>query len=83
MEAKFSTFEIEHAQRNESRYADALATLGSQITFEGEEMDVAICNKIEPIIESLRKEFEELSPDQEDWRVLIKANSYLLLLRQT
>uniref|UniRef100_A0A2N9HPH6 Integrase catalytic domain-containing protein n=1 Tax=Fagus sylvatica TaxID=28930 RepID=A0A2N9HPH6_FAGSY len=34
LEAKFSTFEIEHAQRNENRYADALATLGSQITFE-------------------------------------------------
>jgi ribonuclease HI len=29
LEAKFSTFEIEHAQRNENRYADALATLGS------------------------------------------------------
>uniref|UniRef100_A0A2N9FFM0 RNA-directed DNA polymerase n=1 Tax=Fagus sylvatica TaxID=28930 RepID=A0A2N9FFM0_FAGSY len=36
-EAKFSTFEIEHAQRNENRYADALATLGSQITFEDQE----------------------------------------------
>uniref|UniRef100_A0A2N9J359 RNA-directed DNA polymerase n=1 Tax=Fagus sylvatica TaxID=28930 RepID=A0A2N9J359_FAGSY len=44
-EAKFSTFEIEHAQRNENRYADALATLGSQITFEGEEMDVTICKR--------------------------------------
>uniref|UniRef100_A0A2N9J5Q0 Reverse transcriptase n=1 Tax=Fagus sylvatica TaxID=28930 RepID=A0A2N9J5Q0_FAGSY len=42
LEAKFNTFEIEHAQRNENRYADALATLGSQITFEGEEMDVTI-----------------------------------------
>uniref|UniRef100_A0A2N9IES3 Uncharacterized protein n=1 Tax=Fagus sylvatica TaxID=28930 RepID=A0A2N9IES3_FAGSY len=44
-ETKFSTFEIEHAQRNENRYADALATLGSQITFEGEEMDVTICKR--------------------------------------
>jgi ribonuclease HI len=40
LEAKFSTFEIEHAQRNENQYADALATLGSQIAFEGEDMDV-------------------------------------------
>jgi hypothetical protein len=47
--------------------------LGSQITFEGEEMDVAICKKMEPITELLKKEFEELSPDQEDWRVPIKA----------
>uniref|UniRef100_A0A2N9F9L1 Uncharacterized protein n=1 Tax=Fagus sylvatica TaxID=28930 RepID=A0A2N9F9L1_FAGSY len=44
-EARFSTFEIEHAQRNENRYADALATLGSQIAFEGEEMDVTIYRK--------------------------------------
>ena len=29
LEAKFSTFEIKHAQRNENRYVDALATLGS------------------------------------------------------
>jgi ribonuclease HI len=73
LEAKFSTFEIEHAQRNENRYADALATLGSQIAFEGEEMDVTICKKMKPITELLKKEFEELSPNQEDWRVPIKA----------
>uniref|UniRef100_A0A2N9GD42 RNA-directed DNA polymerase n=1 Tax=Fagus sylvatica TaxID=28930 RepID=A0A2N9GD42_FAGSY len=72
-EARFSTFEIEHAQRSENRYADALATLGSQIAFEGEEMDITIYKKAEPITESLRKEFEELSQDQEDWRAPIKA----------
>uniref|UniRef100_A0A2N9HCQ8 Integrase catalytic domain-containing protein n=1 Tax=Fagus sylvatica TaxID=28930 RepID=A0A2N9HCQ8_FAGSY len=54
-EARFSTFEIEHAQRNENRYADALATLGSQIAFEGEEMDITICKKAKPITESLRE----------------------------
>ena len=73
LESKFSTFEIKHAQRNENRYADALATLGSQIAFEGEEMDVTICKKMEPITELLKKEFEEPSPDQEDWRIPIKA----------
>jgi hypothetical protein len=36
-------------------------------------MDVTICKKTEPITESLRKEFEKLFPDQEDWRVPIKA----------
>ena len=72
LEAKFSTFEIKHAQRNENQYADALATLGSQIAFKGEEMDVTICKKTEPIIELLKKEFKELFPDQENWRVLIK-----------
>jgi hypothetical protein len=73
LEAKFSTFEIEHAQRNENRYADALAILGSQIAFEGGQMDVTICKKIEPITELLKKEFEELFSDQEDWRALVKA----------
>ena len=73
LEAKFSTFEIEYAQRNENQYADALATLGSQMAFEGEKMDVTICKKIEPITKLLKKEFEEPSPDQEDWRVPIKA----------
>ena len=29
MEETFCTFEIEHTQRSENRYADALATLGS------------------------------------------------------
>uniref|UniRef100_A0A2N9H3A7 RNA-directed DNA polymerase n=1 Tax=Fagus sylvatica TaxID=28930 RepID=A0A2N9H3A7_FAGSY len=48
-------------------------TLGSQITFEGEEMDVTICKRVEPITESLKKEFEESSSDQEDWRAPIKA----------
>jgi hypothetical protein len=43
------------------------------MTFEGEEMNVTICKKMEPITKSLKKEFEELSPDQEDWRVPIKA----------
>uniref|UniRef100_A0A2N9H0B8 Integrase catalytic domain-containing protein n=1 Tax=Fagus sylvatica TaxID=28930 RepID=A0A2N9H0B8_FAGSY len=73
LEAKFNTFEIEHAQRNENRYADALATLGSQIAFEGEEIDVTICKKARPITESLREKFEELPLDQEDWRAPIKA----------
>ena len=29
LESKFSTFKIEHAQRNENRYVDTLASLGS------------------------------------------------------
>uniref|UniRef100_A0A2N9FKV6 Integrase catalytic domain-containing protein n=1 Tax=Fagus sylvatica TaxID=28930 RepID=A0A2N9FKV6_FAGSY len=35
LEEKFYTFEISHAMRCENRYADALATLGSQVSFEG------------------------------------------------
>ena len=45
---------------------DALATLGSQIAFESEEMDVTIYKKMKPITKLLKKEFEKLSPDQED-----------------
>jgi hypothetical protein len=36
-------------------------------------MDVTICKKTQPIVELLKKEFEELSPDQEDWRAPIKT----------
>ena len=43
-------------------------------------MNVTICKKIEPITESLKKEFEELSPDQEDWRVPIRAKLMSLVV---
>ena len=42
MEERFSIFEIEHAQRSENRYADALAMLGSQIAFEGSNIRVQV-----------------------------------------
>uniref|UniRef100_A0A2N9HQQ7 Integrase catalytic domain-containing protein n=1 Tax=Fagus sylvatica TaxID=28930 RepID=A0A2N9HQQ7_FAGSY len=73
LEEKFVTFEIKHAQRNENRYADALATLGSQMAFEGEKIDITINKKVRPITELLKKEFEELSLDEEDWRMPLKA----------
>jgi ribonuclease HI len=73
LEEKFATFEIEHAQRNENRYADALATLGSQMAFEGQKIDITINKKAKPITESLKEEFEELSLDEEDWRMPLKT----------
>ncbi len=73
LEARFITFEIEHAQRNENRYADALATLGYQMAFEGQKIDITINKKVKPITELLKKEFEELSSDGEDWRMPLKA----------
>ena len=42
MEEKFSTFEIEHALRNENWFTDALAALGSQIMFEGDYTKVVV-----------------------------------------
>jgi hypothetical protein len=73
LEAKFITFKIEYAQRNENRYADALATLGSQMAFEGQKIDITINKKEKPIIELLKREFEESSFVEEDWRMPLKA----------
>ena len=42
MEERFSTFEIEHTQRSENRYTNALAVLGSQTAFEGNSTRVEI-----------------------------------------
>uniref|UniRef100_A0A2N9F1A7 Integrase zinc-binding domain-containing protein n=1 Tax=Fagus sylvatica TaxID=28930 RepID=A0A2N9F1A7_FAGSY len=56
LEEKFATFEIEHAQRNENRYADALATLGSQMAFEGQKIDITINKKAKPITELLKED---------------------------
>ena len=52
MEERFSTFEIEHAQRSENRYADALAALGSQIAFEGSNTRVEVNKRREFIVEN-------------------------------
>ena len=57
MEEKFSTFEIEHAPRNENRFADVLAVLGSQIMFEGDNTRVEVSKREESIIEVLKERF--------------------------
>ena len=59
MEEKFSTFEIEHAPRNENRFADALATLDSQIIFEGSSTNIEVSKREESIIEVLKEKFRE------------------------
>ena len=59
MEEKFSTFEIKHTQRSENWYANALATLGSQIAFEGNSAKVEINKRRESIIEILQERFQE------------------------
>ena len=45
MEERFLTFEIEHTPRNENRFANALAALGSQIIFEGDSTRVEISKR--------------------------------------
>ena len=59
MDEKFSTFEIEHAPRNKNRFADALAALGSQIMFEGDNTMVVVSKREESIIEVLKERFLE------------------------
>ena len=57
MEEKFSTFEIEHTPRNENRFTDALAALGSQIIFEGDSTKIEVNKRKESIIEMLKARF--------------------------
>ena len=71
MEEKFSTFEIEHAPKNENRFADALAALGSQIIFEGSSTNVEVSKRKKSIIEVLKKKFQE-EQGKGDWRIPIK-----------
>ena len=42
LEQEFQTFSIEYAQRSENRFADVLATLGSQVPFEGRDTLIRI-----------------------------------------
>ncbi len=49
-----------------NRYVDALATLGSQVLFEGPKVDVTINKRNMPIIDLLRDKFKEPSLDDED-----------------
>ena len=59
MEEKFSTFEIEHALRNENRFADVLVALGSQIIFEGDSTQIKVRKRKKSIIEMLKERFQE------------------------
>ena len=72
MEAKFSTFEIEHAPRNENRFANSLAALGSQIIFEGSSTRIEVSKREESIIEVLKEKFWE-EQGEGDWRISIKG----------
>ena len=59
MKEKFSTFEIEHTLRNENRFVNALAALGSQIIFEGDSTGIEVSKRKESIIEMLKERFQE------------------------
>ena len=59
MEEKFSNFEIEHALRNENRFADVLVALGSQIIFDGDSTQIKVRKRKESIIKMLKERFQE------------------------
>ena len=59
MKEKFLTFEIEHVPRNENRFADVLAALGSQIIFEGDSTRVEVNKREESIIEVLKERVQK------------------------
>ena len=73
LEEKFDTFEISHAMRCGNRYADALATLGSQVSFDGPKVDVTIDKRTMPITDLMKEKFKEQDFDAEDWRIPIRA----------
>ena len=71
MEGKFSTFKIEHAPRNENRFANTLAALGSQIVFKGDSTRIEVSKREESIIEVLKERFRE-EQCEGDWQIPIR-----------
>ena len=55
LEQEFQTFSVEYTQRSENRFADALATLGSQVPFEGSDMLIRIRKQEHSILKILQK----------------------------
>ena len=57
LEDSFEEFNIEHSLRSDNRFADALATLGLKVRFEGETTDVTIIKLPIPVVQMLKEEF--------------------------
>ena len=71
MELEFQTFSIEYTQRSENRFANALATLESQIPFKGRDMLVKIGKQEHSIVRILQGIYPGESK-QWDWRSEVK-----------
>ena len=65
LEQEFQTFSMEYTQRNENRFTDALATLGSQVPFKGRDTLIRVSKQEHSIIGILKKMFPE-EPKQQD-----------------
>ena len=72
LEDSFEEFNIEHSLRSDNRFADALATLGSKIIFEGATTDVTIVKRPIPVVQMLKEEFFDQPLGHTDWRSSIK-----------
>ena len=46
LEQEFQTFSVEYVQRSENRFADALATLGSQVPFKERDTLIRVSRSI-------------------------------------
>ena len=71
LELEFQTFSIEYTQRSENRFANALATLGSQIPFKGRDTLIKIGRQKHSIIRILQGMYPGESK-QWDWRSEVK-----------
>ena len=71
-EDSFEDFDIQHSQRFDNCFADAIATLGAGISFEGTTTEVKIIKKPVPAILVLKEEFFDQPLNQADWQSLIK-----------
>ena len=72
LEDSFKEFNIEHSLRSDNRFADALATLGSKIRFEGPTTDVTIVKRPIPVVQMLKEELFDQPLGHTDWRSSIK-----------
>ncbi|XP_030924619.1 uncharacterized protein LOC115951584 [Quercus lobata] len=72
LEDSFEEFNIEHSLRFDNRFIDALATLGSKVSFEGATTDVTIVKRPIPVIQMLKKEFFDQLLEQTDWQSSLK-----------
>ena len=71
LELEFQIFSIEYTQRNENKFADALATLGSQIPFRGKDTLIKIGRQEHSIVRILQGMYPGESK-QWDWRSEVK-----------
>ena len=66
LEDSFEEFNIEQSLRSDNCFANALATLGSKIKFEGATTDVTIVKRPIPVVQMLKEELSNQPLGQTD-----------------